>query len=124
VLLHVNATNGFVNLAVKDQGPGLSAEDQKKLFGKFVRLSAQPTGGETSTGLGLSIVKKLAEAMSGTVVCHSELGAGATFTLRLPECAPPSAPAAASPSAAVASPSPVPNCDVQHLAPVRPALTA
>jgi signal transduction histidine kinase len=124
VFLHVTATNGFVNLAVKDQGPGLSAEDQKKLFGKFVRLSAQPTGGETSTGLGLSIVKKLAEAMSGTVVCHSELGAGATFTLRLPECAPPTAPAAASQSAVVTSTSPVPNRDVQRLAPVGRALPA
>jgi signal transduction histidine kinase len=124
VFLHVTATNGFVNLAVNDQGPGLSAEDQKKLFGKFVRLSAQPTGGETSTGLGLSIVKKLAEAMSGTVVCHSELGAGATFTLRLPECAPPTAPAAASQSAVVTLTSPVPNRDVQRLAPVGRALPA
>lgn len=123
VLLRVNNADGFVDLAVKDQGPGLSAADQKKLFGKFVRLSAQPTGGETSTGLGLSIVKKLAEAMSGTVVCHSELGAGATFTLRLPECAPPATPAAASQSGAFASTSSVQNRDVQQLAPVRPALS-
>jgi len=76
--------NGFVSIAIKDQGPGISAADQKKLFGKFTRLSAQPTGGESSTGLGLSIVKKLAEAMSGTVLCQSVLGEGATFILRLP----------------------------------------
>jgi signal transduction histidine kinase len=76
--------NGCVFVAIKDHGPGISPDDQKKLFGKFVRLSAQPTGGESSTGLGLSIVKKLAEAMAGTVFCQSVLGEGATFILRLP----------------------------------------
>jgi two-component system, sensor histidine kinase and response regulator len=69
---------------VQDQGPGLSAEDQKKLFGKFARLSAKPTGGEHSTGLGLSIVKKMVEAMSGKVWCESELGHGATFIVEFP----------------------------------------
>ncbi len=64
---------------VQDEGPGLSAEDQKKLFGKFARLSAKPTGGEHSTGLGLSIVKKMVEAMNGKVWCESEPGGGATF---------------------------------------------
>ncbi len=86
VSVSVSVENGFVGIHVKDQGPGLSAEDQKKLFGKFTRLTAQPTGGESSTGLGLSIVKKLAEAMSGTVLCSSIPGEGATFTLRLPVC--------------------------------------
>jgi signal transduction histidine kinase len=86
VQVKLTTANGYVCIDVKDQGPGLSAADQKKLFGKFTRLSAQPTGGESSTGLGLSIVKKLAEAMAGTVVCESELGAGATFSLRLPVC--------------------------------------
>ncbi len=69
---------------VKDEGPGLSEDDKKKLFGKYARLSAKPTGGEHSTGLGLSIVKKLAEAMHGNVWCESELGQGATFFLELP----------------------------------------
>ncbi len=68
-----------VRVEVRDQGPGLSAEDQKKLFGKFARLSAKPTGGEHSTGLGLSIVKKMVEAMKGRVWCESEPGKGATF---------------------------------------------
>ena len=62
----------------------MSAEDQKKLFGKFARLSAKPTGGENSTGLGLSIVKKMVEAMNGKVWCESELGSGAAFVVILP----------------------------------------
>jgi two-component system sensor histidine kinase/response regulator len=71
-------------LEVQDEGPGLSAEDQKKLFGKFARLSAKPTGGEHSTGLGLSIVKKMVEAMNGRVWCESQLGHGATFIVEFP----------------------------------------
>ncbi len=73
-----------VRCEVQDEGPGLSAEDQKKLFGKFARLSAKPTGGEHSTGLGLSIVKKMVEAMDGKVWCESELGKGATFVVQFP----------------------------------------
>ncbi|MBL7992387.1 MAG: hypothetical protein JNN25_13205 [Candidatus Kapabacteria bacterium] len=71
-------------LAIRDEGPGLSGDDKEKLFGKFARLSARPTGGEHSTGLGLSIVKKLVEAMHGEIWCDSELGNGATFCVRLP----------------------------------------
>ena len=73
-----------VFVSVRDEGPGIGPEDQMKLFKKFSRLSARPTGGESSTGLGLAIVKRLAEAMSGSVECESTLGAGTTFTLRLP----------------------------------------
>lgn len=73
-----------VSIAVRDEGPGLTEEDKQKLFGKFMRLSARPTGGEHSTGLGLSIVKKLVEAMQGTIRCESEPGRGAAFTVELP----------------------------------------
>jgi signal transduction histidine kinase len=69
---------------VKDEGPGITIDDQKKLFGKFARLTARPTGGEHSTGLGLSIVKKMVEAMNGRVWCESEVGKGATFIVELP----------------------------------------
>ena len=64
------------------------------------RLTAQPTDGESSTGLGLSIVKRLAEQMGGSVACRSALGQGSTFLFRLPKWAyiqsmrPPSAPRA------------------------------
>lgn len=86
VSVHTMPEAEHMVVVVRDQGPGLSEEDQKKLFGKYTRLSARPTGDESSTGLGLSIVKRLAEAMSGTVQCQSVLGNGATFSLRLPAC--------------------------------------
>ena len=69
---------------VQDEGPGLSSEDLKRLFGKFARLTAKPTGGEPSVGLGLSIVKRMVEQMQGRVWCESELGQGAKFTVCLP----------------------------------------
>ena len=71
-------------MRVSDTGPGLSPEDQKKLFGRFARLTARPTGGESSHGLGLSIVKRLMEAMNGTIRVESELGKGTAFILELP----------------------------------------
>ena len=75
-------------VVIQDEGPGISADDQKKLFGKFIRLSARPTGDEHSTGLGLSIVKKMVEAMKGKVWCESEFGKGATFIVEFPSLAP------------------------------------
>ncbi|MCC7439521.1 MAG: tetratricopeptide repeat-containing sensor histidine kinase [Armatimonadetes bacterium] len=73
-----------VRIEVQDQGPGLTAKDRQRLFGKFARLSARPTAGEHSTGLGLSIVQRLMELMQGSVWCQSEPGNGALFVLELP----------------------------------------
>lgn len=78
-----------VTLNISDQGPGISEEDQKKLFQKFGKLSARPTGGESSNGLGLSIVKRLIEAMGGTIRCESRLGVGTSFIFTLPLAEPP-----------------------------------
>lgn len=76
--------NGRILFRVRDNGPGLTPDDLKKLFGKFMRLSAQPTGGESSTGLGLSIVKQVVELHGGKVWAESEgRGKGATFTVEL-----------------------------------------
>ncbi len=72
-----NGTHAVIE--VQDEGPGISEEDKRKLFGKFARLSARPTGEEHSTGLGLSIVKKLVEAMDGSIRCESILDEGSTF---------------------------------------------
>ncbi len=84
IFLSVKNSEGAVRCEVRDEGPGLTAEDHKKLFGKFARLSAKPTGGENSTGLGLSIVKKMVEAMNGRIWCESSPGQGAAFILTLP----------------------------------------
>ncbi|MEN7548852.1 ATP-binding protein [Rapidithrix thailandica] len=72
-----------------DHGPGINEKDMAKLFGKFQKLSAKPTSGEQSIGLGLSIVKKYTEAMHGRVWCESEEGQGATFIVELDQCAEP-----------------------------------
>ena len=73
---------------IQDEGPGLSEAEHSQLFQKFVRLSPRPTGDEHSTGLGLFIVKKLVEAMKGTVSCESALGKGTTFTIEFPSVSP------------------------------------
>lgn len=74
----------YVCISVRDEGQGLTEQDKERLFTKFARLSARPTGGEHSSGLGLSIVKKLLAAMHGDVRCISEHGKGATFRILLP----------------------------------------
>ena len=84
IIISLHQLNNAVRLEVKDQGPGLTDKDKSKLFGRFTRLSARPTGDETSTGLGLSITKKLVEMMGGSISCESELGKGATFFFELP----------------------------------------
>jgi signal transduction histidine kinase len=88
ICVRLAQSTSTVRCEVQDQGPGLNQEDQQRLFGKFARLSAKPTAGEPSIGLGLSIVKRLAEAMDGRVWCESELGRGATFILTLPAASP------------------------------------
>ncbi|MFN8529127.1 MAG: GAF domain-containing sensor histidine kinase [Anaerolineae bacterium] len=71
-------------LEVQDQGPGLSEVDQQRLFQDFARLSARPTGGEKSTGLGLAITRRMVEAHGGQIGVRSTLGQGATFWFTLP----------------------------------------
>ena len=75
---------GWYRLAVVDQGPGLTEADRARLFQRFTRLSARPTGGEHSVGLGLAICKRWAEAMGGRIGADSEPGRGATFWVELP----------------------------------------
>ncbi len=75
----------YLVLTIQDEGPGISDADQAQMFQKFRRLSAQPTAGESTTGLGLSIVKSFLDAMDGTIHCHSELGKGTRFVVEIPE---------------------------------------
>lgn len=72
-------------ITVRDEGQGLTADDMKKLFGKFQRLSARPTGGEDSTGLGLSIVKNIVDIHGGRVWATSAgKDKGSSFFVELP----------------------------------------
>ena len=88
VFVVLQQVNGRFQLEVQDQGPGLTEEDQEKAFGKFQRLSARPTAGESSTGLGLSIVRDLAKVLGGKIEVESKPGEGAKFILQLPRQAP------------------------------------
>jgi signal transduction histidine kinase/ligand-binding sensor domain-containing protein len=72
-------------LRIEDQGPGLSKEDLSRVFGWFAKLSATPTAGESSLGLGLSIVKNMVDATGGSIRVESAPGEGATFIVDLPK---------------------------------------
>ena len=74
----------YVECQVQDEGPGFKEDEKTRMFRRYGRLSARPTGGEPSTGLGLSIVKKLVLAMHGELACESTPGNGAKFAFRLP----------------------------------------
>ena len=76
---------GEAVVRVADQGPGLSPEDSGRLFGRFQRLSAKPTGGESSTGLGLSIAKRIVDLHNGRIFVESAgPSGGAVFAIALP----------------------------------------
>lgn len=82
--INVSHTTDRLQFSVKDEGQGISDADQKELFKPFKKLSPRPTGGESSTGLGLSIVKLLVEKMGGNLEVSSKPGRGSTFTVNLP----------------------------------------
>jgi signal transduction histidine kinase/CheY-like chemotaxis protein len=83
--LLVTQAAGGIMVQVRDQGAGLSPEDISRLFGRFQRLSAKPTAGESSTGLGLSIVKRIVDLHGGEIRVESAgPGKGATFKMTLP----------------------------------------
>ena len=71
IVVTARRADGRALVEVKDAGPGLSEDDKRRMFGRFQRLSATPTGGEPATGLGLSIAKQLAELMGGDVFAES-----------------------------------------------------
>lgn len=76
--------NNEAYIEVADNGPGILDSDKEKVFGKFQKLSAKPTGGEASSGLGLSIAKKLIELQNGKISFNSMAGRGTTFRVTLP----------------------------------------
>jgi signal transduction histidine kinase len=88
VTVTLKSWNEFVRLEVRDQGPGVAADETERIFAKYARGSARPTAGEKSTGLGLSIVRQLAGAMNGRVWCEGSRadGAGSVFVFVIPSC--------------------------------------
>ena len=84
VCLRVQPTAAGIEFSVVDQGQGIRPEEQSKLFGAFQRTSSKPTAGEHSTGLGLSICKKIVELHDGTIGVESEVGRGSRFFFTLP----------------------------------------
>jgi len=80
--------NTRIRISISDTGPGINSEDIGKLFQPFERIGASKTETE-GTGLGLMVVKKLTEAMRGTVGVDSEAGVGSTFWIELPIAEPP-----------------------------------
>jgi signal transduction histidine kinase len=74
----------FVRVEVRDQGPGVPAGEKERIFTKYARGTAQPTGGEKSTGLGLAIVRELVSVMNGRVWCEDAVGGGAMFVVQVP----------------------------------------
>ena len=84
ILIKISTSNNFVKTEIIDQGQGIPVEEQTKLFNYFQKTSVQPTSGETSSGLGLAIAKKIIVEHKGTIGVISELNKGANFYFELP----------------------------------------
>ncbi|MBU3915141.1 sensor histidine kinase [bacterium] len=84
VELNLATQDERVTLEVADQGPGLTSSELSKLFEKYTLASPKPTAGESSTGLGLYIVKKMTQRMGGSVWCDSIPGEGSRFFVGFP----------------------------------------
>ena len=85
IYVELERQNNGAIIRVKDEGAGLSPEDLSRVFGRFQRLSARPTGDEISTGLGLSIVKRIVDLHGGSIAAESPgIGLGATLIVTVP----------------------------------------
>lgn len=83
IYIDTEKSNNSLKIIVRDEGPGLTENDMKLIFQKYQQLSAKPTSGEDSSGLGLYLAKKYIENMNGRIWCESRPGEGASFTIEL-----------------------------------------
>jgi two-component system, sensor histidine kinase and response regulator len=83
IFIEIEHTDDKVRIKVRDEGPGLTEDDMRLLFQKYQQLSAKPSSGEDSSGLGLYLSKKYVETMKGRLWCESKRGEGACFIVEL-----------------------------------------
>ena len=85
VIIRLSENGQGAMISVQDEAGGFSQDDLKKMYGKFQKLSALPTAGESTTGLGLLIVKLMLRKIKGEVQCNTTEGVGSVFTILLPQ---------------------------------------
>jgi signal transduction histidine kinase len=81
VWISISDEQDAVSIKVRDEGVGIEKEELPFLFSKYSKISSQPTDGEASNGLGLSIVKRIVQELNGKIFCESEVGKGSLFTV-------------------------------------------
>jgi two-component system, OmpR family, phosphate regulon sensor histidine kinase PhoR len=84
IRIGVGQKNGYIEISVSDQGPGIPADEQDRIFEKFYRGSTAAGKKIRGSGIGLSITRHVAEMHGGEILLQSEVGVGSTFTLRIP----------------------------------------
>jgi signal transduction histidine kinase len=84
VQIHALLENDCIIINIRDQGFGINEAGRQKLFQKFSDLMACPAGEKMSSGIGVAVVKKIAAALSGSIGWRSSVGAGSTYTIKLP----------------------------------------
>lgn len=83
VWISVSDLQDAISIKIRDEGVGIEKDELPYLFSKYSKISSQPTEGEPSTGLGLSIVKRIVEEINGKIFCESQPGEGTLFTVIL-----------------------------------------
>lgn len=81
VWISINDEQDAISIKVRDEGVGIEKDELPFLFSKYSKISSQPTDGEPSNGLGLSIVKRIVQELNGKIFCESEVGKGSLFTV-------------------------------------------
>ena len=83
ITVSVKPVNEHVEISVADTGMGIPSEDLPYIFEEFRQVERQGSTEKEGTGLGLAIAKKSVELLGGTLSAESEVGTGATFTLKI-----------------------------------------